>query len=338
VVGAAVLGGVQIEGLTDSKKLTKKKRESLYDIIREQAAAYATGWVSAADLDEIGMSEALRLATRRAVEQIKVPYTEIIIDGMVNFLAGTGKGAFVQTMKKADLLVPSVSAASILAKVERDRFMAEQDAMYPGYGFGGHAGYGVAKHRAAIEKLGVTPLHRLSFAPLQKYRTTTPARVARGGAAPAPSRACERGAGADRATGPENSDLCAEHALASAGDDGSGRRTTKSIGDKAENVVAQYLESQNHAILARNWKTKICEIDIVSQLDDTMYFTEVKYRKNDDHGSGMAAITPKKLHQMNRAAEYFALKHAGDTMDLLLAVADVAGLEFELKEWITLQR
>jgi ribonuclease HII len=301
VVGAAVLGGVQIEGLTDSKKLTKKKRESLYDIIREQAAAYATGWVSAADLDEIGMSEALRLATRRAVEQIKVPYTEIIIDGMVNFLAGTGKGAFVQTMKKADLLVPSVSAASILAKIERDRFMAEQDAMYPGYGFGGHAGYGVAKHRAAIEKLGVTPLHRLSFAPLQKYRTVTPVST----------------------TSPRNTRLF---------------DTTKAIGDKAENVVTQYLESQNHIILARNWKTKICEIDIVSRLDDTMYFTEVKYRKNDDHGSGMAAITPKKLHQMNRAAEYFALKHAGDTMDLLLAVADVAGLEFELKEWITLQR
>ena len=301
VVGAAVLGGVQIEGLTDSKKLTKKKRESLYDIIREQAAAYATGWVSAADLDEIGMSEALRLATRRAVEQIKVPYTEIIIDGMVNFLAGTGKGAFVQTMKKADLLVPSVSAASILAKVERDRFMAEQDAMYPGYGFGGHAGYGVAKHRAAIEKLGVTPLHRLSFAPLQKYRTVTPVST----------------------TSPRNTRLF---------------DTTKAIGDKAENVVTQYLESQNHIILARNWKTKICEIDIVSRLDDTMYFTEVKYRKNDDHGSGMAAITPKKLHQMNRAAEYFALKHAGDTMNLLLAVADVAGLEFELKEWITLQQ
>ena len=174
VVGAAVLGGAQIEGLTDSKKLTKKKREALYDIIREQAVACATGWVSAAELDEIGMSEALRLATRRAVEQIQAPYTEIIIDGTVNFLTGTGKGAYVQTMKKADLLVPSVSAASILAKVERDRFMAEQDAMYPGYGFGGHAGYGVAKHRAAIEELGVTSLHRLSFAPLAKYRDVAP--------------------------------------------------------------------------------------------------------------------------------------------------------------------
>ena len=220
VVGAAILGGKQIDGLTDSKKLSKKRREELYDIIKTEAVATATGWVSASELDEVGMSEALRLATRRAVEQINVPYSEIIIDGIVNFLSDTGKGKYVQTMKKADLLVPSVSAASILAKVERDRFMAEQDGLYPGYGFGAHAGYGVAKHRAAIEELGVTPLHRLSFAPLAKYRTTTPARVARGGAAPTPSRACERGVGADRATGPASSDLRAD--FGEICDDGSG--------------------------------------------------------------------------------------------------------------------
>ena len=298
VVGAAVLGGAQIEGLTDSKKLTKKKREALYDIIREQAVACATGWVSAAELDEIGMSEALRLATRRAVEQIQAPYTEIIIDGTVNFLTGTGKGAYVQTMKKADLLVPSVSAASILAKVERDRFMAEQDAFYPGYGFGGHAGYGVAKHRAAIEELGVTPLHRLSFAPLAKYREAP--------MSAAPSRTTRLSA------------------------------TTKSIGDKAENVVAAYLESQNHIILARNWKAKICEIDIVSQLDDTIYFTEVKYRKNANYGDGLAVITGRKLRQMKFAAEYYALKHKYDG-PIQLAAASVNGSEFTIEQWLILE-
>ena len=331
VVGAAVLGGAQIEGLTDSKKLTKKKREALYDIIREQAVACATGWVSAVELDEIGMSEALRLATRQAVEQIKAPYTEIIIDGTVNFLAGTGKGAYVQTMKKADLLVPSVSAASILAKVERDRFMAEQDAFYPGYGFGGHAGYGVAKHRAAIEELGVTPLHRLSFAPLAKYRDVSPlpssqissksARrsldagpVAR--SAPTPRSQARLGVGA---APPRATRLTA---------------TTKVIGDRAENIVAEYLETQGHVILARNWKTKICEIDIVSQLGDTIYFTEVKYRKNDHQGGGMAAITPRKLRQMKFAAEYYALKHKLNQTNMFLAGADVIGEDFRLREWV----
>lgn len=169
VVGAVVLGGAEIDDLTDSKKLTKKKRELLYEEVVQKAVAYASGWVSAVELDKIGLSEALRLATRRAVEQITVPYSEIIIDGMVNFLADTGKGRYVQTMTKADLLVPSVSAASIVAKVERDRYMADLGKKYPQYGFGAHAGYGVARHREAIKEYGVSPEHRLSFAPLQKY-------------------------------------------------------------------------------------------------------------------------------------------------------------------------
>ncbi len=170
VVGAVVLGEISIEGLTDSKKLSKKKRELLYDEIIARAAAFGTGWVDANELDAIGMSAALRLATRRAVEKIKVPYTEIIIDGTINFLAETKKGRYVQTMPKADLLIPSVSAASIMAKVERDCYMLEQSILYPEYGFESHSGYGVMRHREAIKTHGVTPLHRLSFAPLAMYR------------------------------------------------------------------------------------------------------------------------------------------------------------------------
>lgn len=169
VFGAVVLGDADIEGLTDSKKLTKKRREQLSAEIHKKAAAVGLGWVSANELDELGMSAALALACRRALEQVTIPYQQIILDGTINFLKDTGKGPFVTTMAKADLLVPSVSAASIVAKVARDRFMAEQDEAYPGYGFGSHAGYGTAAHKAAIEKLGVTPLHRLSFAPLAKY-------------------------------------------------------------------------------------------------------------------------------------------------------------------------
>ena len=142
-----VLGGAEIEGLTDSKKLTKKRREALDVIIRQFAAGYGIGWVSAHEIDANGLSSALRLATKRAVEQITVPYHEIIIDGTINFLKDTTKAQYVTTLKKADLLIPSVSAASIIAKVARDRYMAEQDALYPEYKFGLHVGYGTAAHR-----------------------------------------------------------------------------------------------------------------------------------------------------------------------------------------------
>lgn len=100
VIGAVVLGGERIEGLTDSKKLTKKRRDALNIEIRQKAAGYGLGWVSASEIDEIGLSESLRLATRRAVEQITTAYHEIVIDGTINFLADTSKGIYVTTMKK----------------------------------------------------------------------------------------------------------------------------------------------------------------------------------------------------------------------------------------------
>lgn len=175
VVGAAVLGGVEIEGLTDSKKLSAKKRTTLDIEIRKHAAGFGLGWVYPDELDQVGLSAALRIATIRAVEQITVPYHEIIIDGTINFLSETSKGRFVTTLPKADLLVPSVSAAAILAKVARDNYMAKQDDVYPGYGFAGHVGYGTAAHSAALATHGITPLHRRSFAPIAKIvkETTT---------------------------------------------------------------------------------------------------------------------------------------------------------------------
>ncbi len=300
VVGAVVLGGVQITGLTDSKKLTKKKRELLYGEIVERAQAATTGWVSADELDMVGMREALRLATRRAVEQIHVPYSEIIIDGTVNFLADTGKGKYVTIMPKADLLVPSVSAASIMAKVERDWYMTEQDALYPEYGFKNHAGYGVAKHRAAIEQFGVTPLHRLSFAPLAKYRMDSPVRH------------------------PERDSVFNQ------------KETTKKIGDRAEDEAANYLMRHGHEIIERNWKTKYCEIDIVSRKNDTLYFTEVKYRKSAHQGSGMAAITPKKLNQMRYAAKFYAHSQKITNTPLITSGISLTGAPPEVEEYLEL--
>lgn len=167
VVGAVVLPeGEAFEGLTDSKKLTVKKRLALDCIIREKALGWGLGWVYSDEIDTIGLSESLRLATRRAVESVSVSYHEIIIDGTINFLADTTKGPYVTTLKKADELIPAVSAASIVAKVARDQYMKEQDLLYPGYGFSAHVGYGTAQHRQALLRMGVSPLHRKSFAPI----------------------------------------------------------------------------------------------------------------------------------------------------------------------------
>ena len=166
VMGAVVLGDATIEGLTDSKKLTASARRRLNVEVYAKAKAVGLGWVHAEEIDALGLSKSLELACKRALEGITVPYHEIIIDGTVNFLKNTGKGPYVTTMKKADLLIASVSAASIVAKVARDEWMAEQDGVYPGYGFGSHVGYGTAAHKAALETHGVTPLHRRTFAPI----------------------------------------------------------------------------------------------------------------------------------------------------------------------------
>ena len=346
VVGAVILGGAEIDGLDDSKKLTKKRREALDALIRQQAAVWALGWVSAQELDEAGMSEALRLATRRAVEQIQaqcrqqnLAFSEVIIDGKVNFLRGTALEKFAMTMPKADGLIPSVSAASIIAKVARDQFMAEQDAVYPGYGFASNAGYGVAKHRAAIERLGVTPLHRLSFAPLAKYadnkakpRAVPQKTVVQSGEPPVgypqkiirgPRKVAQ--IFSENIT-PDTGNVARIDLSNTISSETKKPMTTRQIGDKGEQAAADWLTADGHEIVARNWRTRYCEIDIVSVKGKVLYFTEVKYRKNDDFGDGLAAITAKKQRQMRFAAELFlADKPECSGMAAKLLAASVSG-------------
>ena len=298
VVGAVVLGGAQIDGLTDSKKLSKKRRQTLSQEIFDKAQAVGLGWVSAAIIDEIGLSRALRLATKLAVKEIKSPFHEIILDGTVNFLTDTPLENHVALMPKADLLVPSVSAASIVAKVARDDYMTQQAAAYPGYGFDKHVGYGTAAHRQAIDRLGVCPEHRLSFSPLVKYR---PVEIV---GSPAVS----------------NSDVKLP--------------STRLIGDTSEDLVASELISRGHRIVERNWKTKSCEIDIISIKDDRYYFTEVKHRKSDTAGDGLAAVTSKKLARMRYGVSVYAKSKRIIDKDLMLVAASTSGQPPQLVDLI----
>ncbi len=153
-----------IEGLNDSKKLTDKRRRALFDVITEQALAYGIAFASEQEIDEINILQATFLAMRRAVEQLRLRPELALVDG--NREPDFGEIP-VRTIIKGDSLSANIAAASILAKVTRDRFMEEQDAIYPQYGFALHKGYGTQAHYAALREHGPCPIHRRTF--LKKF-------------------------------------------------------------------------------------------------------------------------------------------------------------------------
>jgi ribonuclease HII len=155
--------------LRDSKKLSKAQRETTAAWVHEHALAVGLGWVEPDEVDNVGLTEAVRLAMHRAVEAISVAYDEIIVDGNINYFVEDSRA---QALIKADDSVPSVSAASIVAKVARDNHMAKVAVEYPGYGFEKHVGYGTALHVEGLRKLGVSNIHRKSYKPIQAYLTT----------------------------------------------------------------------------------------------------------------------------------------------------------------------
>lgn len=152
-------------GLTDSKLIRPQQRERLAARIRSQALICETGWVWPAEIDQLGLTAATTLAIERAMAKCDTSsIKEIIIDGSVQYLPNDVRSV---TMVKADVSVPAVSAASIVAKVSRDAYMTDQSEHYANYGFERHVGYGTAQHSLALKKFGITPLHRLSFKPIK---------------------------------------------------------------------------------------------------------------------------------------------------------------------------
>jgi ribonuclease HII len=138
-------------------------------LIRKKAAAFGLGWVTPGEVDALGLTAAVRLAMQRAVAEITMPYDELVVDGNYNFLQ---ENPLSRCLIKADDTVPAVSAASILAKVARDRYMQQAAAQYPGYYFENHVGYGTVAHAAAMKLQGICDLHRRSFAPVRTYLET----------------------------------------------------------------------------------------------------------------------------------------------------------------------
>ena len=162
VVAAAVIlpHDFDVLGIDDSKKLSPKKREELYEVIKEKALAWSIGWVGPERIDEINILEATKEAMTLAVQGLTLTPDHVLIDG--NFTVRAL--ALPQTaIVKGDANSTSIAAASILAKVTRDRYMVEMDGVYPGYAFASNKGYGTAAHYDGLKKLGPTPIHRRTF-------------------------------------------------------------------------------------------------------------------------------------------------------------------------------
>lgn len=170
VCAAAVMlpSNLEIPGLTDSKKLSDKRRRELFPVIKEQAIAYGIGFASHEEIDEINILQATFLAMERALAQLKVKPDLALIDGNRE----KDFGIPVKTVVKGDSLSANIAAASVLAKVSRDDVMLAMAETYPGYGFEIHKGYGTKAHYEALRQLGASPIHRMSF--LKKFYGSQP--------------------------------------------------------------------------------------------------------------------------------------------------------------------
>ena len=161
VIGCAIMSRDSfIEYVNDSKKVSETKREMLYEKITNEAVAWSTGIVDEKEIDELNILNATKKALTEAIDKLGVKPDVILVDALDKI---DTKGIKYISVIKGDAKIYSISAASIIAKVTRDRIMKEYDEVYPEYGFAGHKGYGTAKHIQAIKEHGICPLHRKTF-------------------------------------------------------------------------------------------------------------------------------------------------------------------------------
>lgn len=278
--------------INDSKKLTAQKRDELFDRIREEAVSYAVALVPAHRIDEINILQATYEAMRSAVSKLD-PQPEVLVNDAVRI----PQLRIPQVpIIKGDAKCYSIAAASILAKVTRDRLMMEYDALYPEYGFAGNKGYGAAEHIKALREIGPCPIHRRSF--IGNFVDL-------------------RRAGA---------------AEEEAGEVISGGRNHRRIGTDYEDKAAAFLETNGVRILEHSFRSYNGEIDLIGiDADNVLVFAEVKFRQGDLYAAA-EAVDVRKTERIRRTAQYYCLRN-GISQENEMRF-DVIAMDGESIEWI----
>lgn len=308
VVAAAVIlpPGTRIEGLDDSKKLTPATRERLAGVIAARATAVGLGQADAAVIDEVNILRASLLAMRTALESLSPPPEQVLVDGA--YLPGSPFPELA--IVDGDARSQVIAAASVVAKVHRDRLMVEWDRAYPGYGFAAHKGYGSPQHLSALAASGPCPLHRRSFAPVQRAVGGSVALARELGDLISASRDREELERIGQRVRTASSGL-AEAELTEL------RRlyrqrlaTLTDTGPEGERLAAEHLAGKGYRLLARRYRGGGGEIDLVAEQGGELVFVEVKAsRSGVPLGAPEERVQGEKRARLVRAARHYLARH-----------------------------
>jgi len=277
VAGAAILPldwprlARDLAGLRDSKRLAPRRRASFYERIGQSASASSVGVVSSVLLDESGVVAATRLAMKRALDNLVIPADYLLID----FFPLSYRDLPHKSITGGDDLCFSIAAASIVAKVMRDRMMVALDRVFPGYGFAQHKGYGTPQHRQALYRLGPCPIHRLSYAPMRFMIE-------------------------GKRRGKEENKMGDER---------------RELGHLGEQMAAQHLEKEGYVICEMNYRCTAGEIDIVALDGECLAFVEVRTRRSKKFGSPEESITAAKKQKLIEVAQTYLQEHESLPLD-----------------------
>ena len=281
VAGAVVLPAdmsqEHIDLIDDSKKLSTGQRERAFDVIRTYASAYGVGIVPNNRIDELGIVPSTKLAMRDAIRAIRWRIDFLLIDAVTNIGIATPSKSIIRGDSKS----LSIAAASIVAKVTRDRIMTDDlESQYSGYGFAQHKGYGTAAHMEALQKFGPCPIHRRTFKPVAQI-------------------IADKSWAFLSATSASN--------IASRGE----MNLPSGLGLNAEEAAANHLRQLGYRIIDRNYKTRHGEIDIIAKIGTEWVFVEVKGRNSTKFGRPIEALTPAKLHRIENVALAYLASEVG---------------------------